>query len=416
MLFSTSGADKPAILAMAGMQLSAINRLQLRNKAYSNGQMMHEFLSAQREELIARCLAKVAQRSAPKATDAENEHGIPLFLDQLIKTLQVEQTSEPLLSRKVSGPSGGGPSLSELGETAARHGRELMDRGFTVEQVVHDYGDLCQAITDLAFEMNAPISIDEFRTLNRCLDNGIAVAVTEFNYRRDFVVADKQTKAHNERLGIFAHELRNFLNASTLALSALKAGDLSINGATGGVLDRCLVGMATLINRSLSEVRMNAGLPLQHQLFSLADFIGEANLSASLEANMRKCILSVSEVDPELAVDADRDLLLSALGNLLQNAFKFTRPDTTVTLNAYAQGDRILLDVEDHGEGLPPGDEKTIFEPFAQSGEDRSGLGLGLAIAKRSVEANAGVLSVRSQPGVGCVFTINLPRRLLPAA
>lgn len=377
---------------------------------------MHEFLSAQREELIARCLVKVAHRSAPKTTSEENEHGIPLFLDQLIKTLRVEQTSQPLLSRKVSGPSGGGvPALSELGETAARHGRELMERGFTVEQVVHDYGDLCQAITDLAFDLKVPIEIDEFRTLNRCLDNGIAVAVTEFNYRRDFIVADRQTQALNERLGVFAHELRNLLNAATLALSAIKVGNLSVSGATGGVLDRCLVGMDSLINRSLSEVRMTAGLPLQHQLFSLADFIAEVKLSASLEAEVRNCTFTVSIVDPELAVDADRDLLVAALGNLLQNAFKFTRQGTEVTLNAYAQADRILLDVEDHGEGLPPGNEEMIFAPFVQSGEDRTGLGLGLSIAKRSVEANDGRLSVRSQPGVGCIFTISLPRHLLSA-
>jgi hypothetical protein len=112
-------------------------------------------------------------------TPAELTHGIPLFLDQLIKTLEVEQTSEPMLSRRVSGPSGGGPRKSELGTAAALHGRELLQQGFTVDQVVHDYGDLCQAITDLAFERQAPIEIDEFRTLNRCLDNGIAEAVTE---------------------------------------------------------------------------------------------------------------------------------------------------------------------------------------------------------------------------------------------
>lgn len=377
---------------------------------------MHEFLSVHREELIGRCAAKVARRPSPKATSSEIENGIPRFLDQLIKTLQVEQTSEPLLSRKISGPSGGGaPGLSELGETAARHGRELLDRGFTVEQVVHDYGDLCQAITDLAFDLEAPIEIDEFRTLNRCLDNGIAVAVTEFTYRRDFAVADQRTEALNERLGFFAHELRNFLNSATLALTAIKTGNLSVSGATGGVLERSLVGMDRLINRSLSEVRMTAGMPLQNQLFSLADFIGEVKLSASLEAATRNCPLTVSIVDPELAVDADRDLLVAALGNLLQNAFKFTRPETGVTLNAYAQADRILLDVEDNGEGLAPGTEESIFEPFAQSGEDRTGLGLGLSIAKRSVEANNGHLSVRSQTGTGCVFTISLPRHRLPA-
>src|SRR5688572_17690337 len=113
--------------------------------------MLHEFLTANRTALIDRCRSKVALRSAPKATDVELEHGIPRFLDQLIKTLQVEQTSEPMRSRKVSGPAGGGqPVLSEIGATAARHGRELLRSGFTVDQVVHDYGDLCQVITGLA--------------------------------------------------------------------------------------------------------------------------------------------------------------------------------------------------------------------------------------------------------------------------
>ncbi len=379
--------------------------------------MMHEFLSSNREEIIARCEAKAAEGSASTEKIARFDNGIPLFLDQLIKTLRVEQSSHPQLSRKVSGPAGGGlPVMTELGETAARHGRELQDRGFTVEQVVHDYGNLCQAITDLAFEMDIPIEIDEFRTLNRCLDNGIAVAVTEFNYRRDFVVTDRQTEALNERLGIFAHELRNYLNVATLALNAIKTGNMSINGATGAVIDRSIVGISNLINRSLSEVRMSAGLPLQYQLFSLSDFINEVALSAALEAEGHNCTLTVSAVDPEIAVDADRDLLLSALENLLQNAFKFTTPKSEVTLNAYAQGDRIFLDVEDHGQGLDPGTEETIFVPFCKRSGDRSGLGLGLSIAKRSVEANNGCLSVRSRPGIGCIFTIDLPRHLLPSA
>jgi hypothetical protein len=150
--------------------------------------VLHEFLKANRVDLIERCRLKVAKRLAPKATDAELAHGIPAFLEQLIKTLQVEQTSEPMLSRKVSGPAGGGAAVSEISATAALHGRELSEHGFTVEQVVHDYGDLCQAITDLAFERGVPFEIDEFRTLNRCLDNGIADAVTEFSFQRDALV------------------------------------------------------------------------------------------------------------------------------------------------------------------------------------------------------------------------------------
>jgi hypothetical protein len=193
--------------------------------------MMHEFLSANRKELIDRCRAKVAERAAPEATKEELEHGIAHFLDQLIATLQMEQTAEPMQSRRISGPSGGGkPGSSEMGETATKHGRELLKHGFTVDQVVHDYGDLCQAITDLAFECKAPFETDEFRTLNRCLDNAIADAVTEFAYQRDFVTADKHADLLNERLGSFAHELRNLLNSATLALTAIKEGNVGLNG------------------------------------------------------------------------------------------------------------------------------------------------------------------------------------------
>jgi signal transduction histidine kinase len=377
--------------------------------------MMHEFLTANRADLIERCRAKVATRPAPEPTRDELEFGIPLFLDQLIKTLRVEQTANPMNSRKVSGASGGSKQgLSEIGETAALHGKELYQHGFSVEQVVHDYGDLCQAITDLAFDRKAAIEIDEFRTLNRCLDNAIAVAVTEFSYQRDFMSADKQAHELNERLGFFAHELRNLINTATLALTAIKVGNVGLGGATGAVLDRSLVGLRNLIDRSLTEVRITAGLSTQNHLFSLAEFIAEVRLSAALEAELRKRVLVVSDVDPRLAVDADRDLLFAAVGNLLQNAFKFTHDGTQVTLNAYASADRILIDVEDNCGGLPPGDADKMFVPFTQEGDDRSGLGLGLSISRRSVEANKGIISVRDVPGVGCVFTIDLPRHSLP--
>ena len=112
--------------------------------------MLHEFLTAHRADLIDRCRLKVAERSAPRASRAELDHGVPLFLDQLIETLRLEHEAKSALGRALSGPSGGAePSV--IGESAALHGRELLEQGFTVDQVVHDYGDLCQAITDLAF-------------------------------------------------------------------------------------------------------------------------------------------------------------------------------------------------------------------------------------------------------------------------
>ena len=373
--------------------------------------MLSEFLLANRTDLIDRCRDKVSQRSVPKATQAELDDGVPLFLDQLIKTLEIEQTPNPMRSRKVSGPSGGGkPALSEIGEAAARHGRELLQHGFTIEQVVHDYGDLCQAITDLAFQLDTMIETDEFRTLNRCLDNAIANAVTEFSYQRDSTLADNQAVQMNERLGFFAHELRNYIHTATLSLAAIKGGNVGVSGATAGILERSLVGMRNLVDRSLAEVRIAAGLPTRNRLFSLREFIAEVGSSAHLEAQVKGSVLRVSEVNPLLAINGDRDLLLSAVGNLLQNAFKFTRHGTEVSLNAYAVGDRILIDVEDNCGGLPPGDTEIMFKPFVESGTDRSGLGLGLSISRLSVEASGGLLTVRNVPSVGCVFTIDLPR------
>lgn len=377
--------------------------------------MLHQFLASNRNELVARCRVKVRQRS-PGSYQRELDYGISEFLDQVIKTLQIEQTSDPMRSRKVSGPSEGYPALSEIGETATQHGRELLQHGYSVEDVVHDYGDLCQSVTDMAFEREFILSADEFRTLNRCLDNAIAIAVKEFGYQRDSAVADRQAVELNERLGVFAHELRNQLTTATLALAMIRSGSVGISGATGKVLDQSLVGLRNLIDRSLAEARMTAGLRVESQLFSLSMFIAEIKVSAGLEADIRRTALIVTDVDDKLALQGDRDLLLAAVGNLLQNAFKFTCPQSEVTLNAYPAGDRVLIDVEDNCGGLPDGLAEKMFLPFVQGGSDRSGIGLGLSISRRSVEANDGVLSVRDVPGTGCIFTIDMPRYYMPGA
>jgi len=79
-------------------------------------------------------------------------------------------------------------------------------------------------------------------------------------------------------------------------------------------------------------------------------------------------------------------------------------------LSVHAFGDLVLIEVQDQCGGLPPGRADKMFTPFTQRSEDRSGLGLGLSIARQSIEADRGTLSVRDLPGAGCVFTIALPR------
>ena len=377
--------------------------------------MLHDFLKNHRADLVDRCRHSSASRASTGVAGLQAESGIPLFLDQLIDTLEAEHRADFGQAEEISGQVGGTSRRSQISSAGLAHGRELSRQGLSVEQVVHEYGDLCQAITGLALELDAPIETTEFKTLNRCLDNVIADAVTEFFYQRELINADRETQALNQRIGFLAHELRNHINTATLALRVIKSGQAGFAGAMGGVLDRSLIGLRTLVDQSLAEVRMTPGMAMPHQVISIADLFAELLLSTSLEAQSRGCQFTTSAVDAELAVVADRDLLLAAIGNLLQNAFKFTKRGTQVILAAHTDGDHVHIEVQDHCGGLGPGSHEDFFRPFAQYGTDRSGVGLGLSISRRSVEASHGTLSVRDLPGSGCVFSIRLPLHLVPA-
>ncbi len=374
---------------------------------------MHQFLLDNRADLIERCKAKVAKRPRRAATAVQLANGIPMFLDQLARTLGAEEHGFAEESLKISGASGGDTAaLSEIGVSASAHGAELLRLGFTVDAVVHDYGDLCQAITDLAFERDAPFTIDEFRTLNRCLDNAIADAVSEFGAQRDARLARARTAEENERLGVLVHELRNVLQTATLAFQALEMGMLPVAGATGSLVARSHATMAAMLGDSMARVRGSVHVTTD-EVFSVAELVADAARAAGYDAASRGCEFNVGEVDPSLGISGHRAKLLAALANILQNAFKFTHPRTAVGLTARAVGKRIFIEVSDHCGGLPHGATEAMFRPFTQSGEDRSGLGLGLSIARRGVEADGGTLTARDVPGAGCVFTIELPQRPL---
>ncbi|HUS29747.1 MAG TPA: HAMP domain-containing sensor histidine kinase [Kofleriaceae bacterium] len=333
-------------------------------------------------------------------TDAELEHGIPLFLDQLIG----------MLRKELGPPIEASNQAAVLTATAEKHGNEIFRKGFALDQVVHDYGDLCQSVTELAVETDVPITVDEFRTFNRCLDNAIADAVTAFGDVRDKTISAEGAEAMNERLGSLAHELRNSLNAAILAFDAIKTGSVPVTGATGAVLDRSLLALRDVIDRSLAEVRLGAGLDAHRESINVREFVQELQVAAAMDAKTREITFNVSPIDNRLAVDTDRQMLGSAISNLLQNAFKFSRHNGSVLLTARAVDDRVILEVEDECGGLPAGKAEELFRPFEQKSGDRTGLGLGLSISRRAVQANDGHLNVRNIPGKGCVFTIDLPR------
>ncbi len=350
--------------------------------------MLVEFITSRREELIARTRAKVAKRLAPTATEEELMTGVPLFLDQLVETLRHSRASTVL----------------EIDEGAAVHGAALMSRGYTVAQVVHDYGDICQAITEAAAEFDAPITTEEFHTLNLSLDNAIAEAVTEYMRLHDASMAMGET----ERSGVLAHELRNKVSAALLGFHAIKSGRAPTDGSVAAVVLRSLHGMTSLINRSLLEVRLDSG-SMRWQRIDLRTILESAGVEGTLEAGIHGVSLGVTPMDRRVNVELDPQVLAGALANLLQNAFKFTNAGGHVSLRAHAAEGRVLIAVEDECGGLPRGKADELFGAFKQRGADRSGLGLGLFISRKGVEACGGELRVRDKPGLGCVFTVDLP-------
>ncbi|MEO5766379.1 MAG: HAMP domain-containing sensor histidine kinase [Casimicrobiaceae bacterium] len=354
--------------------------------------MLYEFVTTYRHAIIDRARQKLTARPWPSASPEELENGVPLFLTQLAEKLRSEST-------------GAAHSPGAIGSTATRHGRDLMAVGFSVSQVVHDYGDICQAITEIAIEQNAPITTDEFKTLNGCLDTAIAEAVTE--HAR--ITAESRSHEELERSGHIAHETRDLLNTAILAYQTLKNGTVAINGSTGAVLGRSLIGIRDLVNSTLSDIRMAANQQRRERI-SVTSFLNDLRAAGSLHAESRRLHFVMDPGDPAWAVDADTQMLASAVTNLLNNAFKFTPAGGHVVLRARTnEARRLLIEVEDECGGIPA----SAGDPFQAFGQrrsgDRTGLGLGLSIARKAVRAHGGDIHIRNVPGKGCVFIVDVP-------
>jgi signal transduction histidine kinase len=347
--------------------------------------VLHDFLTSRRDEIFARTALKIAARTTPRSTEKKlATTGLPLFFDHLIETLEPSRV----------------PSV-KTNDGAIKHGEGMLRAGFTVGQVVDDYANIWEAIVELAFESNVKIEPDEFCVLHRAIGR----AVTEYVRLREQSIAD----AEIGRMRILAHALRNRLAAALLSFHNLRSGGAAIGGSTGAVLERSLKGLDELIDRALVAVRMRSDNPARETIW-MGEFIEEMEAAAAIVATARNLHLTVGPVEYGIAIDADRHILAGAVANLLQNAFNFTRDRGSVGLFAHATADRVLIDIEDECGGLIFGQSDGLFRPAEQHGTGPTGLGLGLRISQRGVEANGGTIHVRNLPGKGCIFTVDLPR------
>lgn len=357
--------------------------------------MLYEFLVENRERILALTRQKTARISEGKPTTVQSERGLPEFYDQLAAELVREAKGQPKRVPRKHGPG-----------STSRHGREMSRLGYTVSQVVDGYAVISEAITEVAKAARSPIKPKEFGALNLALDLAISEAVEGFGKRMGETVC-------NERLGALAHELRNALTAAIVAHSMLRKGVVGIGGSTNALLERNLNRMRDIIDRSFSEVRMKHEKAADLCPMRLLDVVEEVEATSGARERGRAIEL---EVDPRLHIVGDHHYLISALSNLVQNAIKYSKEGGTIWIRGRESGANVLLEVEDRCGGLPKGKAEELFQPFMQKSADRSGLGLGLTIARQAVALNGGTLEVRDLPGKGCVFTISLPRRTGPRA
>lgn len=344
--------------------------------------MLAKLLRDHREALVACWLAKVrlSLRSEQPLDDDEVRDSLQFFIDELIGALE---TGQP---------------LGEIGlAVASAHGAQRHVLKRDIADVVREYGLFFDCAADVC---GADLPVKDAALLVDALNAGAAAAVREYAQLRDLELRRQAW----EHFAFLAHEIRNPLQTARLAANLLATSP----GERGlAVLNRSLAQVSETLDRALIEARLRgigSGAPLRKESIDLRKLLDAALADSEPDAEAREIRLSV-ETPPHMVVEADARVLRSAIGNLVRNAVKFTHSGGAVTLRA--TGGRI--EVEDQCGGLASGDEQKIFDSFRQSGANRSGFGLGLAIAREGIEAHGGSLTVRNVPGKGCVFVASLP-------
>jgi signal transduction histidine kinase len=349
--------------------------------------MLHSFLRDHRDEVIALAEQQLQTTLRDKPTHEVIDH-LPLIIDQIIQELGSDD--------------GAGPE-TKIKRTAAEHGEQRAKLGIPIDIVVHDYGVICDSMSEVAKRQRQTVSAEEWQVVNRALDIGIAAAIQRYETE----LREQQRRENAEYVGSVAHEIRNALSSVTIAYQAIKRGRVGQSGRTAEILDRGLSRLNELTAQLLDDSKASFDTPAALETIEIRSFVDD--LLQGISAN--RGVTFEVDIAPDVRTTADPRLLHAALGNLIQNAVKFTGPATSVKIRAQERADEITIEVEDACGGLAPGLEDQLFRPFVQANGDRTGAGLGLSIARKAADASRGRVGVRNVPGQGCVFALTLPKR-----
>jgi signal transduction histidine kinase len=315
---------------------------------------------------------------------------MPEFLDEIIAALD---------------PGSADSAAKDAKASAADHGVQRLRLGFSLDAVVREYGALRDAIIDTAREAGVVLTFAELQIVFDRVIDGIAEAVAEYTHARDAELV----RHSNEHFAFIAHELRSPLSAAMLAHQQLqRSGALATQSRAGLALERGLRRTSELIDQTLKVARVASGIELRRDSTTLAAIFDDVEMIVNAQAEAKGVSVRVVLTD-DGPVDLDVRLVRSAVGNLVQNAIKYTHADSTVELRGSKKDGLVVIEIEDRCGGLDPGQATTAFSPFVRFDTAQTGFGLGLAIAKQAVDAHGGTMRVQDLPGTGCIFVLELP-------
>jgi signal transduction histidine kinase len=343
-------------------------------------------LRASRERIVERWRTHAQREVAGESmTRSELIDTLPLFLDELAAALDR------------------GSEKTAVDLAATSHGAQRMHLGFAEHEVVREYNIVRDSVLDECLACGYEPHRREIWEFCRLLTESVGISLTAFMREREH----ERDRVTSEHIAFLAHELRNPLHAARMALSLHARGQGDPQRLLR-LVERSISSAIRGLDNELTGLRLQGPALAKLEALDAARLIADAREDAIAVAESAGRSIR-SESDPGLRVLADARLLASALGNLVMNAAKFTRPGGTITLRARKVDARIRFEVEDECGGLPLETMDKLFDPFVQGGRDRTGFGLGLAIARQATEAHGGTLTVHNLPGKGCIFLLELP-------
>ena len=225
--------------------------------------------------------------------------------------------------------------------------------------------------------------------------------------------AQRALQARERVLAVVSHDLRNPLNAISIAAEALldPSFDEDLRHRYVKTIQRGVHRSNRLINDLLDVSRIEAGkLSVDPSTQTVQGLLAQAIHDHEMLAQERSIQLRTDIGMDIPRVRADRERILQVLGNLISNALRFTDIDGTIELRAVAVDGAVRISVSDTGAGIPADALPHVFDRYWQAKKQgRGGAGLGLAIAKGIIEAHGSPLLVRSEEGVGTEFSFTLP-------